>query len=137
MRFQDINRKPPVKLLRQFGWLAAIIFLALGAYHHGIHQRWVLGTTLAVLGIIFGILGSLKPKWLGPVFVAWMIAAFPIGWLVSHLILAFIFYGCFLPIGWILRFRGYDPLRLKRPQESTYWQDRQPTSDMRRYLKQY
>lgn len=137
MRFQDIQRSPSTKMLRQFGWLAAIIFLTLSAYHYGIHQRSLLGMTLAVAGILFGILGSLQPKWLGPIYITWMFAAFPIGWVVSHVILAFIFYGCFLPLGWILRIKGYDPLKLKRPAGSTFWQDRPPGRDIRRYLKQY
>lgn len=137
MRFQDINRTPSAIMLRQFGWLAAVIFVALAAYHYGIHHRWLLGTILVVLGTVFGVIGTLKPKWLGPVFVTWMIVAFPIGWVISHLILLFIFYGCFLPLGWLLRLRRYDPLRLKRPESSTYWQDRPANNDMRRYLKQY
>lgn len=137
MRFQDINRSPSSRMLQQFGWLAAVIFMGLAAYHYGIQERSLLGATLAVLGLLFGIVGTLKPSWLGPVFVTWMIIAFPIGWVISHLILLLIFYGCFLPLGMILRFSRYDPLQLKRIEKTTYWQDRPSIRDIRRYLKQY
>jgi hypothetical protein len=137
MRFQDINRNPSSRILQQFGWLAAVIFMGLAAYHYGVHERHLLGATLAVLGLLFGIVGTIKPTWLGPVFVTWMIIAFPIGWIISHLILLLIFYGCFLPLGLILRLWRYDPLRLKRPEHSTYWQDCSSIKDIRRYLKQY
>lgn len=137
MRFQDIPRTPTAKMLRQFGILSLILFVALGAYHYGMHQREWLGISLMLLGFCFGLLGWLRPQWLAPIFIGWMIAVFPISWILSHLILGFLFYGCFLPIGWVLRCRGYDPLRLKRPLDSSYWQDRQSNSDKRRYLRQY
>ena len=137
MRFQDINRQPSTTMLRQFGLLALTLFVAFGAYHYGMQQRVWLGTVLMLTGFFFGLLGWLRPQWLAPIFVGWMIAVFPISWFLSHLILGVLFYGCFLPIGWILRCRGYDPLRLKKPQESTYWQDRPSNTDKRRYLRQY
>lgn len=137
MRFQDIPRIPTTKMLRQFGMLALTLFVALGAYQYSLQQRLGLGTILMLMGFCFGLLGWLRPRWLAPIFVGWMIAVFPINWVLSHLILGILFFGFFLPIGWILRYRGYDPLRLKRPRDSTYWQDRQTNTDKRRYLRQY
>ena len=41
--------------------------------------------------------------------------------------MALLLYGTVLPIGLIMRARGKDPLRLKRPSDAnTYWIARQP-----------
>lgn len=137
MRLKDIDFNPTEKTLRQFGWLAFVFFVAIGIYQYFAYNRQTLGITLALSGIVFVVVGVAKPRLLRPVFVGWMILAFPIGWCVSHLILGLIFYGCFVPLGWLLRLRGHDPLQLKRPTKVSYWQDRPSQTDVRRYLKQY
>ena len=40
-----------------------------------------------------------------------MVLAFPIGWTVSQVILAVMFYGLFTPIGLVFRLIGRDPLQ--------------------------
>ncbi len=79
-----------------------------------------------------------RPGALRPLYLAWMIAVFPIGWLVSHLVLAVVYFGLFGPIGWFLRFRGYDPLQGK-PRQATdsYWLVRPPVASRERYFRQY
>ena len=57
-----------------------------------------------------GPLGLIWPRLLRPIYVAWMVLAFPIGWTISQLILAVMFYGLFTPIGLVFRLIGRDPL---------------------------
>lgn len=87
---------------------------------------------------VIGIVGVLKPRWIKPLIVVWMVAAFPIGWVISHLMLALIYYGCMTPIGLIMRLVGRDPLvrRLDRSAD-TYWVVRKPVSDKKRYFRQF
>jgi hypothetical protein len=83
--------------------------------------------------------GLLVPQAIRWVYVGWMLAAFPIGWLVSHLLLAAIFFGVIMPIGLILRVLGRDPMRKSFDRSaSTYWIARptEPT-DSRRYFRQF
>ena len=72
------------------------------------------------------------------IYLGWMYAAFPIGWTVSHIFLAAIYYLVFTPVGLLLRLVKGDPLEhgLDR-SASTYWAKRPPTGDMRRYFRQF
>jgi hypothetical protein len=73
-----------------------------------------------------------------PVFTGWMILAFPIGWTVSRLTAALLFYGLFTPLGLFFRLTGRDVLtRRHRPDRSTYWQPKPVASDVRRYFHQF
>ena len=72
------------------------------------------------------------------VYVVWMAAVFPIGWLVSHLLLAAIYYLVITPIGIMMRVCGYDPMQRRWDrQATTYWKPRRDTDDPKRYFKQY
>lgn len=86
-----------------------------------------------------GLLGLMIPQAVRWVYVGWMVAVFPVGWIISHLLLAVIFFGVMMPIGLILRMLGRDPMckRLDRTA-STYWIAR-PTEpiDSQRYFRQF
>jgi hypothetical protein len=84
-----------------------------------------------------GLLGTLRPQWLRPVFVGWMILAFPVGWLVSHLLLGALYFAVFTPLGLLLRLLGKDALGLRRSTAASYWQKKPQQTDLRRYLRQY
>jgi hypothetical protein len=81
--------------------------------------------------------GLLNPRWIRPVFVTWMRLAYPIGWTVSHLMLATIYYLVITPIGLVMRLLGRDPLQRRWDrQASTYWVAHNPGGDMARYFRQ-
>ena len=63
---------------------------------------------------MIGLLGLLWPRVIRPVYVGWMVLAFPIGWTVSQAMLAVMFYGLFTPIGLLFRLIGRDPLHRAR-----------------------
>jgi hypothetical protein len=72
------------------------------------------------------------------IYVGWMFAVFPIGWTVSHLLLASIFYGVVTPIGWLLRASGREPLlRTFDRSAPTYWVRHARVDDIGRYFRQY
>ncbi|MBM3969987.1 MAG: hypothetical protein FJ302_09005 [Planctomycetes bacterium] len=86
-----------------------------------------------------GLVGLVAPQAIRWVYVGWMVAAFPIGWVVSHLLLAAIFFGVIMPIGLILRALGRDPMRKSSDRSAaTYWIARptEPT-DSQRYFRQF
>ena len=43
-------------------------------------------------------MGWLRPDWARPLYVGWLYAVFPIGWTISHLILAVIYFLILTPI---------------------------------------
>ena len=135
MRLQDINTNPDSKTLRQFAGLCLIVFGAIGGWQWNKGADWGLWLLIGA-GVVGGI-GLIWPKALKPIFVTWMILAFPIGWVVSHTILALIFFGCFFPLGLILRMRGHNSLKLTKTDTDTYWLPKTQQSDPTRYLKQF
>ena len=135
MKFSDIPRNPDSKTLRQFAAIWVIFFGAIGCWH--LNKGGEHGWYWIALAIAAGVPGLIWPKLLKPIFVTWMILAFPIGWVVSHIILASIFYLVFTPLGLILRATGHDALKRKKTTTNSYWEPRTQQKNMGRYLKQF
>ena len=90
------------------------------------------------MAVAVGVLGLARPAAIRPVFVGWMVLAFPIGWAVSNLLLAAVFYGLFTPLAVLFRLLGRDALALRaRPGAATYWVPRPAPADVRRYFRQF
>lgn len=105
-------------------------------------QRGESSTTTAILvgatGMAAGLLAALIPAVGQRIYINWMIAAMPIGWAVSHVVLAIIFFGLFTPVGLVMRLVGYDPMRRKfDPAAETYWLPHEPVRDTGRYFRQF
>jgi hypothetical protein len=129
---------PTARVLRQFGFLSLLFFGAIAAREEFIHGRHVLAGVLATLALTLATLGLVRPRLIRPVFIGWLTMVYPIGWLVSRIVLGFIFYGLFSPAGWISRALGRDPLALKRRADSTsYWGRRAGPADQSHYLRQF
>ena len=138
MRWSDIQFRPPEKTLRQFAGLWLVSFGGLAAWEWFGRQHTSLAIGLTVLALTLGPLGLVWPRLLQPIYVAWMVLAFPIGWTISQLIVALMFYGLFTPIGLVFRLIGRDPLhRARRPALVTYWTPKATPTDPRRYFKQF
>lgn len=123
-------------MLRQFAGLFLVVFLAMAAWRwwHGHADAWAVG--LAIAAVVIGGAGLLSPSLIKPVYMGWMIAAFPIGWTVSRLALATIYFLVVTPIAWVFRASGRDLLRLKRHPRETYWTAKSVARDSREYLRQ-
>jgi len=92
---------------------------------------WIVGA--GVVLIYFSIRAVRRPFYL-----AWMYAVYPIGWTVSHVILAAVFYVVLTPIGLMLRALGRDPIaRRVEPSRESYWEPYQPQGEPKRYFKQF
>lgn len=138
MQWSDIPRNPSNRTLRQFAGLWLLFFGVLSTWHGIILGRTAFGASLAILAAVVGTIGLLRPRSVRWIFVGWMMAAFPIGWLISRIVLALVFYGCFTPLALLFRLRGRDPLGLKRqPDAATYWQPKPIVTDLNRYFQQF
>lgn len=134
----DLKLNPSCKELRLFAAMQ-IAFFALIAFLLWRKNSIVDTTAWYIVGVsvVTGIAGLLWPAFIRVVYVAWMIAVFPIGWTISHAVLAVVFYLVVTPIGWMLRLSGRDPMQRKfDAQAKTYWQPRtaKPTD---RYFRQF
>jgi hypothetical protein len=100
--------------------------------------RLWLGIILAVLAVTIGPLGLIRPTWIRFIYVGWMVLAFPIGWTISQIILAMMFFGLFMPIGFLFRLFKRDTLRQGyRPEFESYWEHKPVPADLRYYFKQF
>ena len=133
-----INRNPGARDLRTFGVLLVVFTALVGGV-----ALWRTGSmTVPVFiwcaGGFLALVYHLVPALRRPVYVGWMYAAFPIGWTVSHLLMALIYFGVVTPIGLALRAFGRDPLaRRFDPAARTYWSRHTPGRDVERYFKQF
>lgn len=139
MSAMPINWNPSRRDLRWFAGLL-IVFCAVLT---GLWWRRTHGTTgpaiLVAIGTLLGSLGLAKPGAIRWLYVGWMAAVWPIGWVVSHVLLAAIFWGVITPIGLMLRLANRDPMRKAFDRNaSSYWIARPPeTSDISRYFRQF
>ena len=137
MNFSDIPRNPDNRLLRQFAGLWILFFGGIALSQYVRNNNTAAAIVVGVLTVSVGVPGLFFPRLLKPVFVGWMILAFPIGWLISRIILLLLYFGVFAPVGFVLRMLGHDPLRLKKPDAESYWEEKTQQTSLRRYLKQF
>ena len=139
MALIEINRDPTTREIRQFAllWLPAFCFL-LGGWLGYRLAAWPAAAGLAGGGALSIVVGVWRPRWMQFVLIGWMWAVFPIGWSVSHLLMASIYFLVVTPIGWIMRLAGRDPLSRKFDRKAeTYWTPRSEDVDPSRYFRQF
>ena len=117
MHWSDIQFDPPRTMLRQFAGLWLVFFGGMALWQVLGRGQIGLAAILAVLALTIGPLGLARPEWVRLIYVGWMVLAFPIGWTVSQVMLAVMFFGLFTPIGLVFRLIGRDPLHAHRRPE--------------------
>ncbi|WP_395667054.1 SxtJ family membrane protein [Methylocella sp.] len=116
-------RKVAVGSERNFGLTFAAVFGLFGLWpvvrHHD--PRWL----LLVAAAAFLVVALAAPRLLGPLNRAWFKFGLLLSRIVSPIVMGLMFYGGVTPLGWIMRKRGADLLRLKLdPSAGTYWIER-------------
>jgi hypothetical protein len=138
MALVEINWRPPARQLRIFAVLL-LAFAALVAWI--LHSRFAAtqaGIAVVAVTTALAVLGILWPKTIWPVYVVWMAAVLPVGWVVSHVVMAVVFYLVVTPIGLIMRMCGHDPMEHRFDRQArTYWKKRPPPSETSRYFRQF
>jgi hypothetical protein len=138
MQWSEISLTPSNRTLRQFAGLWLLFLGGLACWHGFVHHHAGVALAFAFGALAIGPLGLLRPQAIRLVFIACTILTFPIGWAVSRILLALMFYGIFTPVGLLFRFMGRDVLqRTLRPDQATYWQPKAAVSDLRGYLRQF
>jgi hypothetical protein len=106
--------------LRKFGIVIGTFFLILAGYffwkENGVFQ------ILFIVGVILFVISTTIPVTLIPVYWPWMVFASILGWVMTRVILSFLFYLVFTPIGLILRLVGKQFIEIKINQsQRSYW----------------
>ncbi|WOJ89391.1 SxtJ family membrane protein [Methylocapsa polymorpha] len=119
-------RKIAIGSNRKFGLTFGVIFAILGVWpllRHADSPRW----PLIVLSVAFLIVAIFLPNWLTPLNRAWFKLGFALNKIANPIIMGVLFFGAVVPMGWFLRKKGEDLLRLEmKPDAETYWIERQP-----------
>lgn len=142
-----LNLNPTAKELRQFGFIALGAFGLLGAllYWHVVPLWRVLGSatpTVAfvvwTVGALSAILSMVAPKMNRPLFVGLSVVAYPIGAVMSYLIMGAFFFLIVTPMGLIFRLAGRDPLRRRfDATANSYWIPHKAAGKTDRYFGQF
>ena len=137
MQWSEVVAPPPRKLLRQFAGLFLVFFLGIAGWRvwHGHADVWA--AALATMATVVGVAGLVRPSAVRVIYTGWMIVAFPIGFIVSRVALAIVFYAIFTPVAVVFRMMRRDELQLRQPDDRrSYWQPKSIPEDVREYLRQ-
>jgi hypothetical protein len=74
-------------MLRKFAGLGLVVFGGLAAWRFWYGQTGAWTISLAAAAVVVGVAGLVRPALVRPIYSGWMMAAFPIGWTVSHIAL--------------------------------------------------
>lgn len=138
MALISVNTDPSRRELRQFGCIWLGFFILLGAV-----ARWKFGQPGVALGlwgaaVAVPLVGWFVPAFMRLIFVGMSFAAFPIGFVVSHIVLAVVYYAVLTPVGLAMRIVHYDPMDRNFDEDrSSYWMKRDPNPDPKQYFRQY
>ncbi len=134
----ELNWSPDHKTLKQFALIGLVGFPGVGAVAYWVWQLPALAVVLAGLGAAVWLLSMIHTASVRYVYVAMSVAAYPIGFVVSHTVLAAVYYLLFTPMGLVFKLIGRDALerRFDRQSES-YWQPHPAANSPDRYFKQF
>jgi len=138
MAIVTVNKQPSPRELRAFGIGLVIFSFALAGLsylrlHDLTRSELIFGIGCALSAVYFAASPLRRPIYLG-----WTYATFPIGWLISHLALALVFYFVVTPIALVMRLGGRDTLKLHFDRStSSYWTPHNPSGKVERYFRQF
>jgi fatty acid desaturase len=139
MSVVQINTNPTRRQLNHFGfiWLGFLVFFGAIAFFKSnspMVARW-----LWVAAVVVPIVGWLVPPFMRLVFLGMSYLAWPIGFVVSHVVLAVVYYVVLTPIGLLTRLFGYDSMKKSfDPDAESYWIERSSDADdLKPYFRQF
>ena len=143
----EINFNPDTNTLRQFGVIAFVGFGALGAlayyemlvFSFGLGEaRLPVATGFVALGSVALLFSLVAPRANRLLFVGFTLLAFPIGFVLSYLIMGALYFLIIGPIAVAFRLFGRDSMhRAYDPDAPTYWSTARPARDKESYFHQY
>ncbi len=135
---RSTHKKSSYRAERDFGLLVGGVLLATGGWwlYRGKYQT--LAVALCGSGATLALLGALYPKALVVPNRLWMGLAEAMGFIMTRLILALIFFLLVTPIGLLRKLFGGDPLNRRSARTGSYWKPySERRKDPRHYEKMY
>jgi len=139
MSLIEINWYPKRKELRNFAIIALVasVITALLLYMlKGIPIQWAAIIVTAGFGIFLSSFISLKLTRI--FYLGLVLVTFPIGWVISMILLTAFYFLLLTPLGLLFRLLGRDPLcRRFDPDAKSYWLGRRQSDNLDHYFHQY
>jgi hypothetical protein len=135
--FQHVKWRPDARELRRFAIAMLIGFFVLGALSAwrgraigtGPIVLWSIGATLAVAAFV--------PKLGRIAYLAVYLPTSIIGYVVSNVMLALMFFLVITPLGFILKLMGKDLLQQRREKRTTQWTPVKESKNEDSYYRQF
>ena len=133
-----IEHDPSRRQLFVFGLLWLVFFGILGGMSWWRTGSFGTAGTFWAIGAAIPAAGLVWPGVLRIVYLLASYATFPIGFVVSYVILAVVYYLVLTPIGIVLRLAGKDPIQRRFDRGAkTYWTTRESDNASERYFRQF
>ena len=127
-------RKRSLRAEREFGLIVGGVFLLLSLWWLYRGKFPSVSAITLPLGAALVLLGLVIPKALVWPNRAWMALAEVLSFVMTRIILAFVFFAIVTPIGVVKRLFGWDPLHRRAGASDSYWR---PYSDRQRDPRHY
>ena len=147
MALIEVNWRPGHDELRKFGCICFVVFGGLGMWlffresvlgvtlDAGLARKIAIGLWVLAAGSL--VLSQISPRALRPLFVILTALSFPIGFVISHVLMALLYYGVLTPVAIFFRLIGRDVLHRRFDREAlSYWEPRRQTTPDR-YFRQF
>ncbi|MGH7898973.1 MAG: hypothetical protein ACREQQ_13540 [Candidatus Binatia bacterium] len=132
-----LDWNPTRRTLRQFAAVAFAFLVGITAIGHVRGGSSLIEALLVAAAVAIAVVGWFRPEKLRLLFVLLSLAVFPIGYVLSHFILLFLFYGVITPLGVLGRLARPDPMKLgPEPGAPSYWRERRRPRTKASYLRQ-
>ena len=148
MGMVEVNWRPDRRQLRVFGLAAVGVFGAICAwvllrgtllgFELAPGAARVVGGVLCAVAALCGLAAAAAPRALKPLYLVLTAVGLPIGFVMSYVILAVVFFGLFTPVALVFRLVGRDSLHRKfDPRAGSYWVPRPGPTPVNRYFRQF
>ena len=139
MALVSLNLSPSQKQLKDFGLIGLIMCTVIGILLFWLDKIPAIGFMIFCLaGIALYILSRISVILIKPIYLGMILLTFPIGWVVSHLVMALFYYGIITPVALLFRLLNRDPLcRRYEPNADTYWIQYKHRRSAKDYFRQF
>ena len=138
MSFVRIDANPSRRQLAVFGvtWLVFLAVVGVIVLSRG--GSTAVATSLWGAALVVPAIGWLVPAFMRIVYLGMAYLTFPIGFVVSYVVVSAIYYSVLVPTGMLMRLFGYDPMtRRFDGRAESYWVPRKTDGTPARYFRQF
>ena len=139
MSLVSVNWNPSSKDLNGFRIIAVMAGVVLATVFYlfkGTDLRWC--AAIVAAGVCVALSGCVSLKLTRCLYLGMVVITLPIGWTVSLVLMALVYFGLITPLGLLFRLMGRDVLKRRfDPEAKSYWTAHEQTTQVDRYFRQF